>query len=103
MTDLAQRLEQAHDLNPWNVQEGELSYSILIDCNSQTHSGERLDWVGRVAVPLEDEDGADLDLQTAATLAFHQAREHGLPAPMMVFCSWYYWEDGEEEGWVRFL
>lgn len=108
MEYLAERIQSPsfHDLNPFNVQQGQRAYNILIDCNMTTHSGEKWDWAGRVAVPLQIGDTPQ-HLEEVATIAFRVAQQHGLPSSLMSLCSFYYYDDDpndpEESGWVNFL
>lgn len=103
MSEMTERMAQMKDLNPFGIEEGAESYSILIDCNTSTYDGKKLDWIGRVAVPVEV-NGEELELEEAATLAYRVAQQEGLPAQLMSICSFYFWEeDAEGGGWVQFL
>ena len=99
----SERWAQMHNLNPLNVLPGADCYSILIDCNTSTHDGRKLDWVGRVAVPTKA-NGVELDLEEAATLAYQFAQQAGLEAQLMAVCMFYFWEDDDAGGgWVQLL
>ena len=100
-TYFEQRMANLRDLNPFGVALGQPSYSILIDCNATLHDGRKLDWFGRVVIPVEL-NGTELELEEAATIAFGHAQHEGLEAQLMSLCSMYCWDD-EEEGWVQFL
>jgi hypothetical protein len=83
-------------LNPYGLAEGAPCDHIRITYLGPQGAAQA--WDGVVSLPPE----VGGDWEGAATAAFLEAKQHGLQAGMMAFCSFSYYDD-DVEGWVHFL
>lgn len=90
--------DQTRDLNPWNLQEGDPCFQILIALDTTYASGQHVQYSGKVSVP----GAVARDLEEAATIAFGVAQKDGMQAALMAYCAFSFYDE-DEDGWRQFL